>query len=173
MYVDLGVWISQIIANICVAAAAIIAIRQLRQDRLVAKMDMELRIKEQTIRFAHQIMTETSKVSAEIRKAFQDGPIDVMAPENEVIRREISRYLRLMERLSVGVNTGIYDLDIYARMYRSRTILMWDRLELAVEQIRANTPGFVPYEEFELLVKQLKAWEPGPGEKSGDFQKLI
>ena len=41
-----------------------------------------------------------------------------------------------MERVAVGINTGVYDLDVYARICRGKTVDNWRRLEPIVIQRR-------------------------------------
>lgn len=138
--------------------------------------DLEWRRKNETILFSNEILEKTDNLLSEIKNKFNSNTInvsDLEKDENSELRQVISKYLSLMERLSVGLNTEVYDLDVYARICRSKTIKAWRQLENIVEQRRKESSNKLLYIEFEDVVEKLKDWSPkSSAERRGHYNRL-
>lgn len=152
-----------IAANIAIVITMIYGIIKLRQDKLSIIADLEWRRKNETILFSCEILEKTDNLLSAIKKKFKNEPInisDLQKSKNAELYHIVFQYLSLMERLSVGLNTEVYDLDVYARICRSKTIRAWKQLEDIVEYRRKTLDNEKLYEEFEFMVKRLKERYP-------------
>lgn len=90
-------------------------------------------------RFGYDIITETM----------------VKALENEhEIRREIKELLATLEHASVGMNTGVYDKDLWYRMSASFLIRLYNRLRTYIKYVQSHNPN--AYIEFEGIVQEFE-----------------
>lgn len=120
----------EIIANIFLIIGVIIAAIQLWLNRKVARMDFERRKKEATIAFTDSVLERLSELRKEIRDSYGSEPItysEYCREDNEAFRTTVKKYLNIMERISVGINSGVYDLEFYSRICGMSTVVMWDR----------------------------------------------
>ena len=169
--------ITQIIANIVVVIGVVLGVIQLWQNKRIAKADHERRKKEATIVFTHEIITKSNELNAVIVRVFQN---DTINPTDErylngkdgglSIQRIIIRYLNLMERISVGLNTSVYDIDIFARICGRRIEKSWDRLHNIVKERRLVNNQESLYSDFEQMVNTLKKRHEKPINTSGNIK---
>ena len=159
--------IAVIASNIAVIAGIVIAILQLQkmqasndlqQKSILA--DHERRKKQSTIEFSHQVLEERIKATNQINKVFKNQEVvNITAPDyiNNVndVKGAISRYLNLMERISVGINIGVYDRDTFMRITGSLTIKFYKRIEPVIKEKRKRTGNYKAYCDFEQLVKDM------------------
>ncbi len=93
--------------------------------------------------------------------------------KNPELEQVIIQYLTLMERLSVGLNTEVYDLNVYARICSGKTISTWNQLEAIINDKRKKSGNTSLYKEFEDVVEKLKNWRSKPPvETRGDYNGL-
>ena len=131
--------IVQFVTNIALIIGVIIALCQLKLSRKIAEKDFERRKKEATIDFANDIVSRTNELMVSINQVFGDDKIyisDVRYLNDTQMQGYINRYLNLMERMSVGINTEVYDFDIFRRICGTRTLRAWDRLKNVVYEKR-------------------------------------
>jgi hypothetical protein len=70
--------------------------------------------------------------------------------------KEATEILSAFERLSVGINTNIFDFDIIERMTGSYLVFMYARFNPYIENIRRDATRSKSYIEFERVVHKLK-----------------
>jgi len=159
--------IAVIISSFTVVVGVVIAIMQLRKmqsgNNLQQKSflaDHERRKKQSTIEFTYQVLEERIKATKSINKAFPNKEVvnvnSRAYTENlEDVRGAISRYLNLMERISVGINIGVYDLDTFMRITGVATINFYKRIEPIILEKRKVANRSSLYCDFEKLVKDM------------------
>lgn len=158
-------WTFEVIINVCSLAAniaivitMIYGIKKLKQDKQSVVADLDWRRKNETILFSNEILEKTDNLLAEINKRFNGETINVsdfQKVENTELEQIILKYLTLMERLSVGLNTEVYDLDVYARICCKKTIMVWKQLENIVQYRRQKLRQDSLYVEFEKVAWKL------------------
>ena len=156
--------ITVIVSSIAVVIGIIIAILQLQKMQVSNDLqqksilaDHERRKKQSTIEFSHQVLEERIKATDQINKVFKNQEVvNVTTPDyiNNVndVKGAISRYLNLMERISVGINIGVYDRDTFMRITGSLTIKFYRRIEPVIMEKRKKTGNPKAYCDFEQLV---------------------
>jgi hypothetical protein len=158
------VTITTIIANCAVVIGVIIAVLQLRKMRISNELqqraiiaDHERRKKQSTIEFAHQILEERTIATSKINAAFPNGKvINVVDTEySGDVKKAVTRYLNLMERFSVGINIGVYDIDVFMRITGFATIAFYKRLEPVILEGRRSSGRTTRYADFEELVDKM------------------
>lgn len=169
--------ICSILSNIAIVITMIYSIIKLRQDKRSVIADIEWRRKNETILFSHEILEKTDNLISEINNKFPDNETinvsDLKKSENSELSHVIFKYLTLMERLSVGLNTGVYDLDVYARICRSKTINAWDRLKNIAYDKRKSSGNSNLYIEFENMVNRLVERDPKQlADTRGDYKEM-
>ena len=84
---------------------------------------LEREKKSETIKFAYEVIKETDNVFYRIRKKFGKDTINIDDQRyDDELKEEIRQYLGRMERFAVGINTEVYDIDLFARMCRHKAI---------------------------------------------------
>lgn len=70
--------------------------------------------------------------------------------ENQEYEATIVKLLSVLEHISVGINTGIYDKDIIFRMSAGSMISLYHRLELYIKhrQRKYNPKSYIDFEEL-------------------------
>ena len=163
--------ICSILANLAIFLTLFYSIKTYKQEKRQAIVNSDWQIKEATITFTNEILEKTDNLLSQIYDKFGDNTInitDMQQEENAKLYTVIIPYLTLMERLSVGLNTKVYDLDIYARICCRKTIKAWDQLENIVKDRREKIKNDNLYIEFERVVSDLREWRSGTPEKRGD-----
>ena len=61
-----------------------------------------------------------------------------------------------MEWISTGINTGVYDINVFDRLYGDVTIRMYNQLKNYIINKRIEINEMEVYQDYELLVKRLK-----------------
>lgn len=110
--------------------------------------------KKDTIDIFHEIKKEAKEIE---RQLYTNEPVimdDIN--QNRDLYFEIKEYLSLLERFSVGVNTGIYDLNIADRLSGSFFINKYYQFHPFILDIRQKRQDKRLYDEFETMVKKLE-----------------
>jgi len=82
-------------------------------------------------------------------------PVD-MIESNLQIQSLVRTYLSYMEYLSVGINTGVYDIYVFDRLSGSRTVKRFRVLRAYLEKRREETHHPQLGIDFERMVEELK-----------------
>jgi hypothetical protein len=90
-----------------------------------------------------------------------DGVISIETIDaNEELKQNIGRYLALMERLAVGINSDIFDIEIFDKMAGHSVIHTCEQLR---EYIKASRQygNAKKHLEFEIMVEALRELRKG------------
>jgi hypothetical protein len=141
--------ILNIVKDIMACITCIVLILQLRTMIKNSKADHERRKKQATIEFYNHTGNERNNLLDQIINVCK-------VEEGSDMLNTIKGYLANMERLAVGINTGIYDITVFDRMAGNFTIRTYDRLREIIDSRRKV--GCAPYlfSDFEKLVLDLK-----------------
>jgi len=159
--------ITIITSNIAVVVGIVIAILQLQKMQVSNDLqqreflaDHERRKKQATIEFSHQVLEERAKAAEKINAIFKDGAVINVSAQDYIddlddVRGSITRYLNLMERISVGINTGVYDLSIFMRITGYATVTFYKRIEPVISERRRESQRQTMYCDFEKFIVKL------------------
>ena len=172
--------ISQIIqvgSNIAIIVGVVIALNQLKLSRKIAEKDLERRKKEATISFTHDIITQSNEMKKIITQAFEEDTINILDERyvnNREVQNCVTRYLNLMERLSVGINTGVYDFYIFNRICGTQTLRTWNQLKNVVEERRRKygQHAYIDFESVALKIAEIKNEQNSSKNNSGKIDPL-
>ena len=147
MKLDLSVAdLIQILMLIFVSLQLMLLFRSFRADH-------ERRKKESTIEHVRSIRTLYRGLSGRLIDKFGEDAIN-LSQIDAATEREISEYLSIIEHLSVGVNTEVYDFDILSRMSGTYLVRMYFRLAPYIKSQQKQVPSY--FVEFEFLVENLQ-----------------
>ena len=148
----------------------IVAARQLYLNRKIAKMDFERRKKEATISFTYEILERVGKLRQMIDKEYDEEPVKIEEYQaNTKMQDTIREYLNIMERIAVGINSGVYDFDIYCRICGTSTAMYWKQLSHVIEGRRKELQRPEIYIEYERLVDRVIERNKLAKEHKGDL----
>ena len=150
MFFDFIYKIVIIITNAVIFTGVVIAWKHLNSYQ----SDNELRKKQITIDFYHNMEKEFMKSIRVIRKEFPgDMPVDFTKVKEAALENEITDYLNFMHNIATGINEGIYDIELFDKMSGRFTILWHKKLEGYLKHIKQDNPNL--FDEYEELVKKL------------------
>lgn len=159
--------ISTIITNLFLSIGVIIAVFQLIQMKKgnilqfrSIKADHERKRKQSTIEFYNEIYPYLRDFKAEIINSFGESyvtPDDKRYKDNPALQKAINEYLIIIERFAVGVNAGIYDINIFAKTSGKVVSDTYRRLTPIIEDMRKaqNYPEL--FNDFEKMCKNVDA----------------
>lgn len=163
---DAIVSISTIIANSFLIVGVIIAIFQLNQMKKgnilqtqSIMADHERRKKQSTLEFYSNIYPQLSKLRTKITDVFGNEyitPNDSRYAEDINVRKIIYEYLVIIERFAVGVNTGIYDITIFANTSGKVVADMYKKLSPIIEDMRLTQNYPEMFGEFEKMSNEVE-----------------
>jgi hypothetical protein len=157
---------SNILANIAIILGVIIAIIQLLADH-------ERRKKQATIEFYDQIFRLASPLAKSIRENFTTGyinPTEKAYSDNVEIQNNIRNYLSLMERISAGINIGVFDFSTFSRLAGTSTKNMHTMLYYVIPYLRQNEGNPKLFIEFEWLIKKIDNKTIKPPDPAADIR---
>jgi hypothetical protein len=138
------------VSLVFVVIGVIVAIWTLRADH-------ERRKKQATLEFYQQISELTEPLRNELKKVFGNDVLNISDDRyknSETLQSSIRYYLRIMERFSVGVNSGVYDINIFMRCCGKSTISYYRKLEPIIHSKRQGGKDYI-YSDFEQLVRHM------------------
>lgn len=157
--------ISTIVTNIFLSVGVVIAVFQLIQMRksnvLQAKSllaDHERRKKQSTLEFYSNIYPYLSEFRTKITDTFGNGyvtPDDVRYKQNTENQKMIYEYLVIIERFAVGVNSGIYDINVFAKTSGKVVSDMYKKLSPIIEEMRITQNYPEMFNDFEKMSKDI------------------
>ena len=161
------------LTNIAILISVIIAAGQLFLNRKIAKLDFNRRKKQATIEFSSSILNITNELSRAIKKYYGTEPISYKAytGSDEEANKIIKEYLNLMERLSVGINSQVYDVDILQRICGYKTWEHWEQLKDVVYGMRKDAGRKTIYAEYERVAKKFGEKYVGTISHDGDLNE--
>ncbi len=99
----------------------------------------EQRKKQSTLEFHSNIYPYLSELRTKIMGVFGNGyvtPDDVRYKQNADIQKMIYEYLVIIERFVVGINSGIYDINVFAKTSAKVASDMYKKLSPIIEDMR-------------------------------------
>lgn len=157
--------ISTVITNIFLSVGAVIAVFQLLQlkksnilQQRTLMADHERRKKQSTLEYYSNIYPFLSEFRTKIIDVFGNGyvtPDDVRYIQNKDIQKMIYEYLVIIERFAVGINSGIYDINVFAKTSGKVVSDMYKKLSPIIENMRIiqNYPEM--FNDFEKMSKDV------------------
>ena len=118
------------------------------------KADHERRQKQGTIEFVNNIRYFSWPLEVELRQDHKSDTINISELNNEK-EITIGRFLSVVEQLSVGVNSDVYNLDIVDRMIGSHLMSMYERLLPFIRHSRKERDSNTLYTEYETLYNKI------------------
>ena len=144
---DFLIWIDNNLQTISTWAVIIgvpIALLQLWQGNRLANKDYLRRRKEISIDKITNLENSSEEISYETYC------------NNPEIDESVTQYLRLMERISVGLNNDVYDFYIFRKICGRRILEYWDRFKEIVFQLRKDSGNKNLYIEYEAVAKRIR-----------------
>lgn len=158
--------VSTIVTNIFLSVGSVVAVFQLIQmkksNMLQSKSllaDHERRKKQSTLEFYSNIYPYLSEFRTKITDVFDNGyvtPDDIRYKQNADIQKMIYEYLVIIERFAVGINSEIYDINVFAKMSGKIVSDMYKKLSPIIEDMRCvhNYPEM--FCDFEKMSKDIE-----------------
>jgi len=134
-----------------------VAVIQLKLALKAFRADHERRVKQSTIEFYSEINKESFWLTDYFEKHHREDPIsyaEIIA--NDELRQKVKRYLSLMERLSVGITSGVFDIHIFDSIAGASTVIKYHQLQNYIFERRKKLPYHRLYSEFEYLAKKIE-----------------
>lgn len=157
---------STIVTNLFLSVGVLIAVFQLIQMKksniLQSKSllaDHERRKKQSTLEFYSNIYPYLSEFRTKITDVFGNGyvtPDDVRYKQNADIQKMIYEYLVIIERFAVGVNSGIYDINVFAKTSGKVVSDMYKKLSPIIEELRVTQNYPEMFNDFEKMSKDVE-----------------
>lgn len=123
---------------------------------LTAKANNRRKRKEITIQYTDAHESKVTELLEKIKGVYQDDKILLEEVTNDKkLQEEVERYLFSMERLAVGINSGVFDINLLDRTMGQKTIEHYEALQPYIKYIRKNDYQ-EKYNEFEELVNKLR-----------------
>ncbi len=137
--------------------ALLISVLSLFVSLYYNRKDHERRRKQATIEYFEEMTSKLYNVQAKfnLKLTQLDIDIDMLDTDLELLK-DATEVLAAFERLCVGVNTNIFDIDILDRMAGSYLIIMYTRFSPYIEKVRRDSSRINSYKEFECVVDKIK-----------------
>ena len=152
--------ISTIVANVAIVISMIIALRQLfvmkktHIEEHTRNLEEHTRnLRQGTIEFYNDINKETKDFIDDVILRKIDLSLDNIN-KDEILHKKVRRYLSLMERFSVGINSHMYDIVIFDRIQGKTTLLMYEALKPYIDSV-SEKYGTYFYGEFISIIDQI------------------
>jgi len=121
------------------------------------KKDHERRQKQSTIEYFEAMTSNLFDAQAKFNDKFSQLDISMVDLENHAeLLKDATAVLSAFERLSVGVNAGVFCYDLINRMAGSYLIFLYSRFSPYIAEIRKDASRTRSYKEFEQLVYRIK-----------------
>jgi len=114
-----------------------------------------------TIEFYNSIRKEFINSLRRLEEEFPEGhdinPDDIKVLNNLDIKYAVTEYLSCMERFAVGIQTKIYDIEVFKEMVGATLTKRWyKRLEKVIDSLRDEYESPKAYKNLENLVCKLE-----------------
>lgn len=166
--------ISTIIANMAIIASMTIALFQLFIMKKTFLEEHTRNLRKGTIEFYNEINKETCGLIDDV--ILNKVNLDLENINNDVdLHKRVRRYLSLMERFSVGINSHMYDIKTFDRLQGKTTLIMYKALKPYIDSI-SEKYGTYFYGEFLSLINNINTIREqrrnsGYSKQTEDFSK--
>jgi len=117
------------------------------------RADHERRKKQATVEYLNKIREQYRTLSNKLIGKFNEDAIN-LSKIDDGTRIEIKELLSILEHLSTGVNTEVYDYDIIKRMSGSYLVNRYKQLYPYIDNAQKSSRTL--YIEFETLCKRIE-----------------
>ena len=150
--------IAIIAGNVSISVGVIIAIWQLFLGKRSFNADHERRKKQATIEHYSRICNEFREALKRINAKFPDDKVvKIHNPvDDKDMLDDVATYLSHMEKFAIGINTNIYDFDVFKRMSGVWAVRYYDRFKEAIEYLRMRPYSQKAYMNYEDLISKLR-----------------
>lgn len=143
-----------VVSGLAVTVSVIIALKQLFLMKISYQEEYTRNLRQGTIEFYNEINKELKDFIYDVTIKKIDLSLDKINSD-EVLHRKVCRYLSLMERFSVGINSHMYDIRIFDRIQGKTTLLMYDALRPYIHSISEKYGPYF-YREFFKVINQIE-----------------
>ena len=151
------VGIASIVSSIGVIISLSMAIAQLKKTASIAIADHSRQKKQATIEFFDKFREKSDPLRRKIRKAAHDNQITEEELNNSPhLKKYISQYLSLMERMAVGIDADVFDYEVFRALHKTLTIKYYHQLRVYIIQRRKETNSETLFIYYEKLAQQLE-----------------
>jgi len=146
-----------LIASVVSSTGTILAVLLARKSFLA---DHERRKKQSTIEFYDTVSNGSTLPLRQLIYSTY-GRIETITPSDDKymsmpeLREKTRSYLRNMERLSTGINLGVYDFEVFYSLSGEPTIQLYKALMPLIEERRKSNDAVSFCIEFEKLYHEL------------------
>ena len=130
--------------------------------------DHERRKKQATLDYVREIRPSYTKRRQVIDNKYgsdvlSDADVAEITNENGEIRDHLKEILAQLEFIAIGVNTGVFDKDIWYRMSGSYMIRIYNRFRSYIKFTQKNNPfAYIEFEEIVIEFEKRKSIKPDP-----------
>lgn len=117
------------------------------------KADHERRKKQATVEYINSIRNDYRSLNDKLVDKYSTRPVN-MNDIDDGTKKDIKLLLSILEHMSVGVNTGVYDFNILHRMSGSYLVGRYYQLHPHISKAQQKNPRF--FIEFERLCKKIE-----------------
>ncbi len=136
------------------------------------KADHERRKKQATIEFVQKIRPAWLEAKNKLEERWGKNPLtskELEEIDNDFqLQKVVNNLLGLLEHLSVGMNTGVYDKDLLFRMSGSFLIDIHNRFRSYIDQVQVRNPA--AYIEYQNLVSDFEERKRTKPSTEGDIR---
>lgn len=124
--------------------------KSLEKQICAYKADHERRSKQATIEFGHGLNKFADDYNKIIVNNYGNKVINI-SDLNDDAKHYLRDFLSFVEVLAVGVNSGVYDINIINRMYGGFLIVMRKKVDPYIDDIRDTYKTNTPFSEFQHM----------------------
>ena len=154
-----------IVSIVTALGAALLGIpaarRRLTRGNEVAEAELQLQRRKATIPPLEESIKKADESQKEIEKVlpWDEGvvdPEDKRYKDDNAIKTEVRTFLNAMDNIALGINMGVYDLEVFSLRRGQKTVNTWEKWRKVIEARRhASGQGSALYCEFEKLKNDL------------------
>lgn len=149
--------IIEIAANIFTCVGILIALCEFYFFHKSIYADYERSKKQATIDLYMEHYNDIIQLNHEIYLRYQRKKVPVEEIKNDdEFKQILKQYLNWMEWISTGINTDIYDMNVFDRLYGRAMVRLYEQLEDYIQYRRIELKEWEVYRDYELLVVKLK-----------------
>ena len=145
------------IVNIFTCIGVVVAVLEFGHTHKATLAENERKQKQDTLEFYLTIKSDLYYINHIIYEKYKREKIIYSEiKDNEKLIEYIKSYLNLMEIVATGINTGIYNIFVFDRLYGDVCVRVANQLEDYIANRRALVNEQEIYRDYELLIEKLK-----------------
>lgn len=146
-----------LIVNLFTCLGVVIAVLEFGRAYKASLAENERKQKQDTLEFYLTIKNDLYQINHIIYNRYKRERIIYAEIENdEEFINEIKSYLNIMEIVATGINTGIYNIFVFDRLYCDVCVRVAVQLEDYIVNRRKLINEKEIYRDYDLLVEKLK-----------------